>query len=130
MVGCVPETGGQNTFRAPRGKMWDLAQHSAELADKRQLEGVSDAAMETPMLQEELGAPKRKHEQCYGYGLDSFELLWPHLVGRVEKEIEQTCLTTVALTRCGSEAEGGRNPSTRQWPTAPGVATMVGGMPD
>ena len=119
LVDAAPETRGLNRYRVPLGKIWDLAQTSADLAAKRQLEGVSDTAMETPMLQEELDALNRSHKRDYGYELDSFEILWPHLMGRTKKEIDQKSFTVIVLTRCGPEAEGGRNPTTRQWSTAP-----------
>ena len=128
LVDAVPQTRGMNRYRVPLGKMWDLAQTSADLAAKRQVEGVTDAAMETPMLQEEVDALNRRFKRDYGYELDAFELLWPHLLGRLKKEIEQKSFSVIALTRCGSEAEGGRNPTTKQWSTAPGVTTVVGGM--
>ena len=79
------------------------------------------------MLQEEVDALNRKFKRDYGYELDSFEILWPHLLGRLKKEIDQKAFSVIALTRCGSEAEGGRNPTTKQWSTAPGVITVVGG---
>ena len=58
-----------------------------------------------------------------------FSLLWPHLLGRVQKETQAKAWTTIALNRCGSELEGGgQSPGTKQWTIAPGITTTVGGL--
>ena len=70
----------------------------------------------------------RKRRDSYGYQLTGFGLMWPHILGRLEKELDTKSLSTLPLNRCGSATEGGRSQATKKWQTAPGVTTTVGGM--
>ena len=59
------------------------------MGTKRRTEGLTDVEMETPMSQEDVEALNKKHRQSYGYSLSMFGLLWPRLLGRIRKEMNQ-----------------------------------------
>ena len=105
-----------------------MAKAQAELGIKRKLEGVTEAALETPLPQENVDNLNRSHAQSYGYALSAFALMWPHILGRAKKELDATSFSTIPLNRCGSQVEGGRSTATKSWKSAPGVTTAVGGM--
>ena len=94
---------------------------------KRQLEGVSETALEVPMPQEYLASYLQKHRISYGYEPDDVDRRWPHLMGRVRKETDTRNFTAIASNRCGPEVEGGKHLATRTWGATPGVTTTAGG---
>ena len=77
--------------------------------------------------QEEVDTLSKKHKSSYRCSLSSYGLLWPHLLGRLKKEIDSRAFSTIALTRGGSEIDGGRCPTTKKWTMALGVTATLNG---
>ena len=78
------------------------------------------------MPAEDVEAYNKRRKQAYGYNLSLFSLMWPHILGRIRKEIEAKPWFTVPLNRCGSWIEGGLSPTTKSWSMGPGVTATAG----
>ena len=89
---------------------------------------MTEAALEAPLEQEVVDKLNRQHKSCYGYALSAYAMMWPHILGRVKQEIDQKAFSTIPLSRCGSQIEGGKSTAVKSWKSAPGVTTTVGGM--
>ena len=124
---CFP-TRNERKLLVPLGKMWDLAKASSELGIKRRLEGVTDASLEVPLPQEDVDKLNRQHRQAYGFALSDYGMMWPHMLGRLQREISTNAFSTIPLNRVGALIEGGKSHAAKQWSQAPGVTTTVGGM--
>ena len=125
LVDACPDTKGERRHMVPLARLWDVAVETGKLEVRRQVEGVTDQALETPLNQEEVDSLNNRYRRSYGYSLTPFELLWPHLWGRLRREIDQKAWTAIELTRVGSEVEAGRSPATRQWRSGPGMTTVA-----
>ena len=66
----------------------------------------------------------------YGYVLDYFDRLWPHMMGRIRKGIDLKAITVIPLNRCGAEVEGSKSPGAQTWRVALGVYTTTNGTSD
>ena len=128
LVNACPGVRNERKLLPALGKLWDLAKAQAELGIRRKLEGITEAALEVPLEQEVVDKLNRQHRASYGYQLSAFAMMWPHILGRVKKEIDQKAFSTIPLNRCGSQIEGGKSTAVKQWKSAPGVTTTVGGM--
>merc|ERR1711965_721736 len=81
-------TRGQRKFLVPLSRLWFAGKAALDIGTKRQTEGMTDVSLETPLPAEDLDALQQRHKAAYGFQLSSFSLLWPHLLGRVQKEIQ------------------------------------------
>ena len=66
-----------------------------------------------------------RHEEGCGYRLESHEVLWGHLLGRLKRGRDNRSFTTIDVNRVGSQLEAGRSPATKTFAMAQGlVATF------
>ena len=128
LLDAVEETRGERKFMVPLTKLWAAASVRTELATKRQSEGMTEAEMEVPIPAEDMSLLLTRFKSAYGYTPDDYDRLWPHMMGRVRKELEMKAWTVIPLNRCGAEVEGSKSPGTQSWKIAPGLVTTAGGM--
>ena len=108
LLDAVEETRGERKYMVPLTKLWAAASAKTELATKRQSEGTTEQEVEVPIPAEDMSLLLTRFNSACGYTPDDYDRLWPHMMGRVRKELEMKAWTVIPLNRCGAEVEGSK----------------------
>ena len=81
----VPRSRRPTELGSSFGPLWGIGAEQSREDAKRKVSGVTDAQLEAPMDIEEIQSLNARHK-AYGYALDSFEVMWPHVLGRLRRD--------------------------------------------
>lgn len=111
--GC-PETRGGGSKYALLIGVWRAAESKAQEKRKRRAASWKDEEILAPLdlaLEQNL---VQGVAQSYGFGLSEHELIWPHMLGRLRREVDRSSHSLIHMRRVGNQRESGRSEAARK----------------